>query len=75
MHSKAFQKSSPPPSCLYPPHEIILALIPSLSLSLCSVTHKYVTHALKGINSHFLSCLTQIRRRNCLESNGYEMDF
>lgn len=47
----------------------------SLSLSLCSVTHKYVTHALKGINPHFLSCLTQIGRRNCLKSNGYEMDF
>lgn len=57
------------------PMKIILALIPPLPLPLCSVTHKYVTHALKGNNSHFLSYFTWIRRRNCLKSNGYEMDF
>lgn len=72
---RSLSEMQPSSFSLYPLYEIILALIPLLFLFLCSVTHKYVTHALKGISSHFFSCLTRTRRRNCLESSAYQTDF
>lgn len=73
-HSKAFRNPALLPFPSIQPMKLFwLWSHLSPSLSLCSVALKYVT--LKGINCHFLSCLTEIRRRNCLKSNGYEMDF